>query len=173
MLDVLPTWSNVISRFIRARNNGNTPAEDLKSLVLNSGKQWYELVDNKRSRSHASLLLLDRYHNKEIDPASIKPIRKIVPKLSAQENSCLKILQLNRETLCAKENNLRINSAYRKMAKVHHPDLGGDAEKFKALNEAHKQMLSWAANPLYREAKGALQDCWSYNAYTNKWTPPL
>lgn len=30
-----------------------------------------------------------------------------------------------------------IKSAYRKLAKKHHPDLGGDPEKFKELNEAH------------------------------------
>lgn len=30
-----------------------------------------------------------------------------------------------------------IKSAYRKLAKQHHPDLGGDPEKFKELNEAH------------------------------------
>lgn len=30
-----------------------------------------------------------------------------------------------------------IKSAYRKLAKKHHPDLGGDPEKFKEINEAH------------------------------------
>ena len=30
-----------------------------------------------------------------------------------------------------------IKSAYRKLAKQHHPDLGGDADKFKAINEAY------------------------------------
>ena len=30
-----------------------------------------------------------------------------------------------------------IKSAYRKLAKKYHPDLGGDPEKFKEINEAH------------------------------------
>jgi curved DNA-binding protein len=30
-----------------------------------------------------------------------------------------------------------IKSAYRKLAKQHHPDLGGDADKFKSINEAY------------------------------------
>lgn len=30
-----------------------------------------------------------------------------------------------------------IKSAYRRLAKQHHPDLGGDPEKFKEINEAH------------------------------------
>jgi hypothetical protein len=58
------------------------------------------------------------------------------------------------------------------MAKVYHPDMGGDEEKFKQLNAAHKQMLAWAENPLFISRK-ALHDCWSYDASTNRWSPPL
>lgn len=35
-----------------------------------------------------------------------------------------------------------IKSAYRKLAKKHHPDLGGDQEKFKELNEAYDTLSS-------------------------------
>lgn len=172
ILDVLPTWSNIISRFICKRTAGNKPAEDLKNLILQSGKEWHEMVNNNKSKSYASLFLLDKSHNKEIDPSEIKPNRKTQPRLSSQEKDCLKILCLKREELCSDGHEVKINSAYRKMAKVHHPDMGGDEEKFKQLNEAHKQMLLWAENPLYISRK-ALQDCWSYDAYTNRWTPPL
>ncbi len=172
ILDVLPAWSNIISRFIYDRTSGNAPADDLKHLILQSGKEWYELVGNNKSKSYASLLLLDKSHNKDIDPASIKPKNKNLPKLSPQENACLKILQLDRKALCSKSHTVKINSAYRKMAKIYHPDMGGDEEKFKQLNEAHKQMLLWAESPVYT-SRQALQDCWSYNAYTNRWSPPL
>ena len=96
ILDVLPTWSNVISRFICERRAGNKPAEDLKNLVLQSGKEWYDIIDNNKSKSYASLFLLDKNHNKEIDPNGIRPNRKIIPKLTATENACLKILQLEK-----------------------------------------------------------------------------
>ena len=172
MLDVLPAWSNVISRFICERKVGNKPAEDLKYLVLQSGKEWYELIDNKKSKSYASLVLLDKSHNRDIDPASIKPNRKTQARLSNQEKNCLKVLCINRKELCNDGHSVKINSAYRKMAKVHHPDMGGDEEKFKQLNEAHKQMLVWAENPLFVSRK-ALHDCWSYDASTNRWSPPL
>ena len=173
ILDVLPTWSDVISRFIWERKAGNKPAEDLKRLVLQSGREWYEIIENKKSRSYASLMMLDRQHNKNIDPRSIKPDRKIAPKLTAKETNCLKILQLKKDVLCEECQSGEITSAYRKMAKVHHPDMGGDAEKFKELNEAHKQMLLWAENPSYRNTQTALQDCWSYDAFSNRWKPPL
>ena len=172
MLDMLPAWSKVISRFICKRKVGNKPAEDLKYLVLQSGEEWYELINNKKSKSYASLFILDQSHNRDIDPNSIKPHKKTKPRLSEQEKTCLKILRIKREELCNEGHSVRINSAYRKMAKVHHPDLGGDEEKFKKLNEAHKQMLLWAENPLFVSRK-ALHDCWSYDAATNRWSPPL
>ena len=31
-----------------------------------------------------------------------------------------------------------INNAYKKLARVHHPDIGGDLEEFKKVNKAHK-----------------------------------
>ena len=172
MLDVLPAWSKVISRFMCKRTSGNKPAEDLKNLILQSGREWYEMVDNNKSKSYASLTLLDKSINEEIDPSDIKPNRKTQPRLSSEETACLKILSLKREELCTEGRSVKINSAYRKMAKIHHPDMGGDGEKFKQLNEAHKQMLLWAENPLYISRK-ALQNCWSYDAYTNRWSPPL
>lgn len=172
ILDVLPAWSNVISRFICRRSAGNKPAEDLKHLVIQSGREWHELVGNNKSKSYASLYLLDKCHIKEIAPSSIKPNRKNLPRLSSRQKDCLNILSLKKEELCTEGNAVKINSAYRKMAKIHHPDKGGDEEKFKQLSEAHKQMLMWAENPQYISRR-ALQDCWSYDAYTNRWSPPL
>ncbi|MCP4669437.1 MAG: DnaJ domain-containing protein [Deltaproteobacteria bacterium] len=66
----------------------------------------------------------------------------------------------------------KIKSAYKRLAKRHHPDKGGDEERFKQLNEAHKQMLLWAENPQFTCRK-ALQGCWSYDSATNRWAPPL
>lgn len=171
ILDVLPVWSKVISRFVWHRTPDNKPAEDLKNLILEAGREWHQQANNK-SKSYASLFLLDKNHKKDIDLGSIKPNRKIFPRLSKEEKACLKVLRLDRKDLCADGHVVKINSAYRRMAKVHHPDKGGDAEKFKQLNEAHKQMLLWSANPQYT-SKRALPDCWSYDASTNRWSPPL
>ena len=172
VLDILPVWSKVISRFVCERTAGNKPAEDLKNLVLHSGKEWYEMVNNKMSKSYASQSILLKGHKNDIDPKSVKPNRKNLPRLSAHESACLKMLCLKKEELSSEGHATKINAAYRKMAKVHHPDLGGDAEKFKQLNAAHKQMLLWAENPLFISRK-ALEECWSYDAHTNRWSPPL
>jgi hypothetical protein len=66
----------------------------------------------------------------------------------------------------------KIKAAYKKLAKIYHPDVGGDTEKFKRLNEAHQQMLLWAKNPQFISRK-ALVSCWSYDSSTNRWAPPL
>ena len=172
ILDVLPVWSKGISRFAFERANGRKPAEDLKSLILESGREWHHMVESNNSRSYASLFLLEKNQKKNINPATIKPNRKARLRLSKQEKKYLKILKLDREDLSSEEHTVKIKSAYKKMAKVHHPDIGGDAEKFRQLSDAHKQMLMWAENPQYTSRK-ALHDCWSYDGATNRWSPPL
>jgi hypothetical protein len=172
ILDVLPVWSNEISRFVSERANGRKPAEDLKKLILESGSEWHHMVENNNSRSYASLFLLEKNQEKNIDPKTIKPNRKARLRLSKEEKKCLKILKLDREDLSSEGQKVKIKAAYKKMAKIHHPDIGGDAEKFRQLSDAHKEMLMWAENPQYTSRK-ALQDCWSYDGSTNRWSPPL
>lgn len=39
-----------------------------------------------------------------------------------------------------------IRAAYRILAKTYHPDMGGDAEKFKSLNKAYKELMKEYTN---------------------------
>lgn len=172
VLDVLSVWSNSVSRFICDRTPGSRPAQDLKNLVLESGKQWHHLVDNNNSKSFASRFLLDTNHYEEIEPESIRPDTRERPRLTKYERNSLRILRLDYEALASKGRAVKIKSAFRKMAKVYHPDLGGDAQKFRELKEAHERMLDWAENPQYTSRK-ALRHCWSYDGATNRWSPPL
>jgi hypothetical protein len=172
VLDVLPVWSQDISRFLYRRPGGKKPAEDLKNLILQSGTDWYRLIHNRTSRSYASLVLLKKNHKKDLNPKSIRPDKKLKPRLSRFERECLKLLELQMEELFSESHVAKIRSAYKRLAKVYHPDMGGDAEKFKKLNAAHQQMLLWAENPHFTLRK-ALLDCWSYDGATNKWSPPL
>ena len=172
ILDILPTWSKSISRFAYKRTKGKKPAEDLKNLVLESGEEWYHIIDDNHSKSYASLCLINKNNNKRIPPESIKPNNRLRPRFTKDEKKSIKLLQLELDQLINNEQVRIIKSAYKKMAKIYHPDMGGDAEKFKKLNDAHQQMLLWAENPQYTSRK-ALCDCWSYDASTNKWTPPL
>ena len=171
LLDVLPVWSHEISRFLRRRSE-KKPADDLKSLILHSGAEWYRIIHNKNSRSYATLFLLNKNCTKRVAPDSIKPDRKVKPRFTKGERQSVKLLELKLEELFGAGHILKIKSAYKKLAKIHHPDVGGDPEKFKKLNEAHQQMLLWAEKPHFTLRK-ALIDCWSYDSVTNEWTPPL
>jgi len=172
MLDVLPIWSKDISRFTLKRSSGEKPAKGLKKLILQSGKEWHHAINNKNSKSYASLSLLQKNHDKKVTPESIKPDKKLRPRFSRGERQSMNFLQLKMEELFSDGNNAKIKSAYKKLAKIHHPDVGGDEEKFKQLSDAHQQMLSWAENPQFTSRK-ALMGCWSYDGLTNKWSPPL
>lgn len=172
ILDILPAWSKDISRFTEKRTSGKRPADTLKDLILNSGSEWYEIIGNNNSQSYASLCLVKKSLDGTISPESIKPNSRIRPRFSKDEKESVKLLKLRIEELATEGQIPRIKSAYKKLAKVYHPDLGGDTEKFKRLNEAHQQMLIWARNPQFTSRK-ALFGCWSYDSSTNRWTPPL
>jgi hypothetical protein len=172
ILDMLPAWSSEISRFTYMRTPGSKPATDLKKLILDSGKQWHYLVGNNNSKSSASLYMLMKNHHKGADPQSIQPKKRFRPRLTKHEQVSMKILQLDKDDLISGSHTIKIKSAYKRLAKVYHPDLGGDEEKFKQLNEAHNQMLLWSRNPQYTSRK-ALQNCWFYDGFSNRWSPPL
>ena len=84
----------------------------------------------------------------------------------------MQLLQIKMEELLSDGQVGKIKSSYKKLAKIHHPDAGGDTEDFKKINEAHQQMMLWAENPQFTTRK-ALMDCWSYDGSTSKWSPPL
>ncbi len=172
ILDVLPVWSKEISRFSFKRRPGRKPADDLKELILLSGEEWYRLINNNNSKTYASLFLLKKNHTKDIPPDSIMPEAKLRPRFTKKEKEYLQLLQLKVEELVSEGHVKKIKSAYKNLAKIYHPDMGGDEEKFKKLNEAHQQLLIWANNPQYTSRK-ALIDSWSYDGATNRWTPPL
>jgi len=172
ILDILPVWSKDISRFMGKRIPGNKPAADLKNVILQSGSDWHGLIHNNNSRSYASLFLLKKNSDKKLPVKAMRPDIRPKPKFSKAQKESIKLLDLAVDDFIIGGHKSRIKSAYKKMAKVHHPDVGGDPEKFKKINDAHQQMLLWAENPQFTSKK-ALMDCWSFDSTTNKWTPPL
>lgn len=171
ILDILPIWSKDISRFSYRRTSGKKPAQDLKVLVLQSGEEWYHMINNN-SKSYASLFILKKKSDNKISPEAIKPDNRIRPRFTSLERESMKFLKIRMEELLSDGQVSKIKTAYKRLAKIHHPDIGGDTEKFKKLNNAHHQMLIWAENPQFTSRK-ALIECWSYDGYTSRWAPPL
>jgi len=171
-LDILPLRSPEISRFTCRRSAGRKPAEDLKHLILRSGQEWHEMVSNHNSKGYATLFLLSRNHDQSVHPKSLMPDRRVRPRFSREEKASMKALQIGVNELLSTKGAEKVKSAFKRMAKVHHPDMGGNADDFRRLADAHKQMLLWTENPQFTSRK-ALIDCWSYDGYTNRWVPPL
>ena len=172
VLDILPTWANKISRFVYKRKQGCPPAHSLKELTLQAGNEWYNKRNKQISRSFASQLILEEKMETNCTPDSIKPNAKKVPMLSADHKKSLKRLNIGVESLMFGDNERKIKKAYREMAKIYHPDKGGDEKKFREINAAHELMLQWIEDPKFQSNEG-LPGCWSYNGYKNKWSPPL
>jgi hypothetical protein len=171
-LDVLPTWSNRISRFVYERKSGHSPANALKELILEAGEEWYNKRSRRISRSFSSQSILEEKAELAINPDSIKPNTNRIPKLSADQKKALRRLNINLDRLAFGDYVREIKKAYREMAKIHHPDKGGDGERFKEINTAHEVMLWWTENPKFK-SNNALPGCWSYDGYRNRWSPPL
>ncbi len=172
VLDVLPVWSDGVSRFMMNRKKGNKPADDLKTLILECGEKWHSMVSHNTSQSYASFYLATENLKKGVSPDSIQPDRTAKPRLSETERRYIRVLHIKKSDLVKDSSMDVIKRAYKKMAKVYHPDAGGDEDKFKLLNEAHQKMLLWAENPQYT-CRRALKGCWAYDGNTGRWSPPL
>lgn len=171
-LDVMPSWSNRISRFVYERKSGYSPANALKELILEAGKEWYKKRSRRISRSFSSQSILEEKIEHSITPDSIKPDTNRIPKLSADQKNALKHLKISMDSMVFGDYVREIKKAYRDMAKVYHPDKGGDSERFKEINRAHELMLQWIDDPKFR-SNNSLPGCWSYNGWKNSWSPPL
>ena len=120
ILDILPIWSTDISRFVLGRTIGKKPATDLKELILRSGEEWYTIINDKNSKSYASLLLLNKNHNSAIPPDSIKPCNRLRPRFTKCERESVKLLRLELNELISVDQIGKIKSAYKKRAKILH-----------------------------------------------------
>lgn len=173
ILDILPTWSDKISRFMSFRRPGGKPADDLKFIILNAGQKWHEMVGNKVSWTAASMSLLEQNVNKGLKPDSVKPGKVTSLTCSNKTKKSLKILGLTYDEMAFGNRRKAITSAFRRMVKRFHPDTGGTSEDFNRIIAAHEQILSWSNDKPGFKTKIAIENGWSYNGYNNKWTPPL
>ncbi len=171
LLDILPMGASVLSRFVWKRRTGKKVADDLLEMVVQAGREWYEREEETGSRWWASQKLLDRALREDIPVSSVVPVSKKMPYLNHKERSALKCLELTKEQILAQDGLQCLKSAYRKKAKIYHPDMGNSSRKFIEINEAHAKLLSWAHNPKFY-GRTALPNSWCYDAFAKRWVPP-
>jgi len=171
ILDILPIGSNVISRFMWRRGKDRKVADDLLDLVEKAGCEWYKKEEETGSRWWASQHLLDDASRKDIPVSAVVPISKKAPHLNHKEKNALKLLQLSREQIASEDGLRWIKSAYRRQAKLFHPDKGDRSNRFVEINAAHAELLNWAQSPKFR-SRTALPNSWCYDASRKRWVPP-
>jgi len=168
VLDVLPFDSADIFSFIFTRSQGRKPADDFSRMADVLGNAWW----SERRRTHkkylASRHVLGQAERNHRPAGSVKP--RVVKNPSVNGASLIQ-LKLNRSALSAPELEKIIKRAYRRQAKLHHPDLGGDTAQFRKIQRAYEDLIRWAENPSFSNRRG-FPDKWFYDGYRNKWVQP-
>ena len=169
VMDMLPYGSDEIFTFFYPRSPGKKPAEDFSNMADMLGNLWWKERKRTNKRYLASFHVLGKAVRNNGPLFSVRPTMVKVPAIKA---TYLSHLKLDKSQLNATELQKSLKDAYRKQAKVHHPDLGGDASTFRKVHEAYRQLTSWARRPSFTKKRG-FPDKWFYDGHTNKWVQPL
>jgi len=169
IMDMLPYGSEQIFSFFYPRSPGSKPAEDFSRMADMLGNIWWNERKRTNKRYLASFHVLGKAVRNNGPIVSVRPTMVRAPSIKA---TYLSHLKLDKSELNATELQKSVKDAYRRQAKVHHPDLGGDAATFRKLHQAYRELTSWAKRPSYTKRRG-FPDKWFYDGHTNKWVQPL
>jgi hypothetical protein len=168
-MDVLPRGYKEIFRYTKLRTSGEKPAEDFSKMTNMLGSAWW--AEEKRT---AKKYLASR-HVLELAKKQTEPIMSIRPKIMTMPtiiNETLNYLEIDKAELRSADLRKIIKNAYRRQAKIHHPDIGGNAKIFRKLHNAYKELLQWAENPTFIRRRG-FPDKWFYDGENQKWVQPI
>jgi hypothetical protein len=167
-MDILPYGTNQVFSFIIARTPGNKPVADFCDMFQGLGSLWWSEKRRTHKRYIASLQVFGKARKVGCELNRVIPQQVILPAVRKKDMNilCLKSADLGLSGLESK-----IKNAYRCQAKKHHPDLGGNAAKFRCLQEAYEKLTKWAKKPSFLRLKG-FPDKWHYEGSTNRWMQP-
>jgi len=168
VLDVLPHGSRQIHSFILARSQGKTPGDDFSRMANLMGNAWWQEKNRTRRHYLASRHLLEMARCRQEPLSAVRPNQIRTPFVRRQS---LVLLMLDAKALTGPNVAQRIKSAFRRAAKHHHPDIGGDQGDFVRLHQAYEHLLDWAENPVFQNRRG-FADKWFYDGNTNRWVQP-
>jgi hypothetical protein len=169
MMDMLPYGSREIYSFLYPRSPGKKPAEDFSNMADMLGTAWWTEKRRTQKRYMASQKVLDEAVRNQTPLQSVRPVLINLP---AIRDASLQHLNLKKSDLMDPELKTLIRNAYRRQAKLFHPDVGGDAPMFLKIHQAYEDMLHWAENPLYVTRRG-FPDKWLYDGNQNRWLQPI
>lgn len=169
VMDVLTMSGKDLFHFTFPRTPGNNPADDFIQMSDRLANAWWTEKRKTDKRYLANRHVFERAQKGYgAVGARINPEDLWIPAVNVKDLACLK---LNRSELKSAEAVVAIKAAFRRMAKKHHPDQGGDAVDFRKIHDAYRQLLEWSENPKFTRRCG-FADKWFYNGATNRWVQP-
>ncbi|MCX7816101.1 MAG: DnaJ domain-containing protein [Syntrophales bacterium] len=169
IMDILPYGSNEIFSFLYPRSQGKKPAEDFSKLANILGNLWWEEKKKTNKRYMASKKVLSCAQKK---PGAIEEVRPQFYSILTLKKQALAELKIEKHQIKFPELKNIIKNAYRKQVKAHHPDMGGDAERFRKIQQAYENLMRWVENPKIKLRRG-FPDKWFYDGEKNRWIQPL
>ena len=130
ILDIMSSDSNDIFSFIFSRKPGNSPADDFILMSNRLGNAWWSEKQKTEKRYLANQRILTRAQKNKGSHHRISPGECLSPTLVSNSLMCLK---LNKADLNSPDVVQTIKTAFRNMAKKHHPDQGGTVSNFRKI----------------------------------------
>ncbi len=168
-LDLLQHRSRVVLSYTCTRSAHRRPAQDLWDMVEGLGRIWHAAKRRTGKRYLACQEVLIRARKNMVSPHVLVPREERRPAFAEKS---LAYLKLTTADLLSPDATMRLKAAYRREAKLHHPDHGGSAARFRAIHSAHMALSAWIRHPTYTIHRG-IPEKWSYDSQRRrKWLPP-
>ena len=169
VMDILPYGIERIFSYMLPRTEGKKPVEDFGVLCNILGTVWWNEKNRTHKRYLASRLVLEKATNPDV------PTRTIIPRTmtrpSVRQDNLIR-LELDIEDLIQADSEAFIKQAFRRQAKKHHPDLGGNAQTFRKIHEAYERLIQWAKHPTFTHRSG-FPGKWLYEGGSQRWIQPI
>jgi hypothetical protein len=169
IMDVLPHGHKEIFRYTQTRTSGQKPAEDFSKMTNILGNAWWEEEKRTNRKYLASRRVLELATRCAVSIMSVRPGVMKIPNVRMES---LNYLEIDKAELRSADLRKIVKNAYRRLAKVHHPDSGGHALGFRKLHDAYKELLHWAENPTFTRRRG-FPDRWFYDGENKHWVQPM
>jgi hypothetical protein len=169
IMDVVPHGIREIFRYVDMRTEGKKPADDFSKMTNMLGRAWWAEEKRTARQYLASRKVLELAARYPMTPSLMRPRLIKIPTVKLEAMS---FLDIPKADLHSHELRKIIKNAYRRQAKIHHPDLGGESAAFRKIHDAYQDLLQWADNPTFIRRRG-FTDKWYYDGENKKWVQPL
>ncbi len=169
ILDVVPHGIREVFRFQARRTAGAKPADDFGRMSNLLGDAWWAEERRTTKNYLASRRVLEMAERLVMADGLKRPRWTKAPSVKPES---MMLLEISKSDLASHDLIKIIRNAYRRQAKIHHPDAGGTAGSFRRLHDAYRELLRWADHPTFIRRRG-FPDKWYYDGDNKKWIQPL